>query len=153
MTKLYNRNKFNELLKYQLRFANRYKVPISLILFDIDFFKKINDNFGHDIGDSVLKKLATLLKKECRESDILARWGGEEFICLLPSSDHSGCREFAEKLRKIIEEKKFRGTPQITVSIGATTYRENESFDSMFKRCDKALYEAKQSGRNRVCYG
>jgi diguanylate cyclase (GGDEF)-like protein len=119
-------------------------------MFDIDHFKGINDTFGHDAGDNVLKKLAEIVKKEIRDTDIFARWGGEEFIILLPNTQVNGGTEFAERLRKKIEDKNFKNPETVTVSLGVTAFKTDDTEDSFLKRVDDGLYLAKKNGRNRV---
>lgn len=125
---------------------------LSLLVLDIDHFKPVNDRFGHDIGDRILAKLGALLLSRTRQSDYAARWGGEEFVLLLPETDESGARAIAEKLRELIAQTAFEVLPdsQVTVSIGAGGRREGEAYYELFRRVDKALYKAKDQGRNRV---
>jgi len=121
-----------------------------LIVIDIDDFKHINDTYGHQIGDSVLKEFALLLKKNIRKDDILARWGGEEFLLILQSDNRESVVRKAETLRKIIEAHTFKGIKHLTASFGvAWSYPEDDS-NSLLLRADKALYEAKSGGKNRV---
>jgi len=138
LTKILNRqgceNKIKNLKSY------------SLLLFDIDFFKKVNDTYGHDIGDMILQQFAKIIKNNIRESDIFCRWGGEEFILILPNQNHPD--EVAEKLRKIVEKAKFPKDLKITVSIGISRYIDD--FDKMYKQADEKLYISKKEGRNRV---
>jgi diguanylate cyclase (GGDEF)-like protein len=124
-----------------------------LLLIDIDHFKKINDQFGHDVGDIVLSKLARIISQNIRQTDVVGRWGGEEFILLCPKISEEYLPVFAEKLREIIEQHAFETPAQslkVTVSIGATSLNAREAFDIAFKRADIALYQAKNHGRNRV---
>lgn len=126
---------------------------MGLLLADIDHFKNINDRFGHDVGDRVIKAVAEILSKNTRQSDIIGRWGGEEFILLCPEMPESFLPIFAEKLRESIEQHIFDNHDQpinLTISVGATLISPNESFEDAFKRVDTALYQAKNSGRNRV---
>ena len=151
LTGLYNRNFLYEFLEKKIKEAKRYKFPLTLAVIDIDFFKKINDTYGHLVGDCVLKELAKILTDEFRGSDIVVRFGGEEFIVILPFSDlKEACSRF-EELRKKIEEKRFCDEKlNVTVSIGATEFKQNDSLDTFIDRADKNLYEAKNKGRNRV---
>lgn len=124
-----------------------------LLLFDIDHFKRINDQFGHDLGDIVLSKVAAIISENIRQTDVIGRWGGEEFILLCPKISEEYLMVLAEKLRKIIAQHVFETPAQaikITVSIGATTVVAPEAFGTAFKRADIALYDAKNHGRNRV---
>ncbi len=126
--------------------------PMSLILFDLDDFKKINDTYGHNIGDKVLKEVAKVVKGKLRKSDIFARWGGEEFVIILPHTDLSGAKVVAEKLRAAVEGlniPELRGK-KVTASFGVTLLREGETLENGVFRADVALYKAKKLGKNRV---
>src|SRR5690606_8020006 len=122
----------------------------TLILLDIDHFKRINDRRGHDTGDRVLRDAAQLLKQHVRERDLLARWGGEEFVLLCPDTSASRAFSLAEKLRNLISDSTFEPEKPLTItaSLGIAVISEEESFDSAFKRADQALYQAKSQGRN-----
>ena len=152
LTKIYNRNKLLENLNEEVMRVNRYDKNLSIIMLDIDFFKKINDTYGHDIGDEVLISLSVVIKESIRETDIFARWGGEEFMILLPETDLDSAYSLAEKLRKIIQESRLctKHELDVTCSFGVTLYDKNEPKDKFLKRVDEALYEAKRSGRNKV---
>lgn len=151
LTQVYNRNKFNQILKAELIRDERYHRKFSIALVDIDHFKRFNDTFGHLIGDEVLVLLANCLKQNVRETDTYARWGGEEFVLLFPETDSQGAFQAAQQIRKAIEKLCHEVAGGITASFGVTQYVEGDSIDTMFKRCDDALYEAKEAGRNRVC--
>ena len=153
LTGLYNRFKFEEFYTIETKRSARYNEPLSLIMFDIDYFKKINDVFGHDIGDSVLKELSALVRSGLRESDILARWGGEEFMLLTPAINLESAFRLAEKLRHAIEGFNFTEVRNVTCSLGVIEIQKNEESDSAYKRVDTALYAAKESGRNRTVKG
>jgi diguanylate cyclase (GGDEF)-like protein len=150
LTKIYNRSKFNELLDEKIKLSKRYNLPLSVILFDIDFFKIINDTFGHLGGDKVLTELAELINNNIRNTDVFARWGGEEFIIIAPLTPLKDAKRFAEKLRVIIEKHDFEDAGSITCSFGVTQYVINETEHKLLARTDKALYEAKNNGRNIV---
>ncbi|MFA6137895.1 MAG: diguanylate cyclase [Sulfurimonas sp.] len=150
LTGIGNRRFFSKTFKKELDKSHRYKHPISLIMFDIDHFKQINDSFGHHSGDAVLQELSLLINSHLRSSDLLARWGGEEFTIILPESTLSESVLAAEKFRKFIEEHRFSINRQITCSFGVILCADNESTDSAISRVDAKLYEAKESGRNRV---
>jgi diguanylate cyclase (GGDEF)-like protein len=151
LTKLYNRRKFNSFLEYEISKSNRYKEEIfSLLLVDIDYFKNVNDNYGHLVGDNVLQEVSKILTICSRDSDIVARWGGEEFILMLPQTNIEQAFFVAEKLRATIEKHKFDDVKHITCSIGVAQFHKNEDKETLFKRVDAALYKAKNSGRNRV---
>ncbi len=151
LTGIGNRRYFHNKMAEECSRATRYKYPFSLILFDIDYFKKVNDEYGHNVGDEVLKEYTKLIAPMLRENDIFCRIGGEEFIILLPHVDGIAAQKIAQKLRVAIEDSK-KIIP-ITMSFGVTQYISGEEEESVFKRVDKALYEAKESGRNRVVVG
>ena len=154
LTGLFNRQMFNELLRREAARARRYKEPLSLILIDIDHFKKINDTHGHLIGDRVLIALSSELQQIIRTSDLLCRWGGEEFALLLPHTDLSGALQAGEKIRTHIEQFGFETVGRVTLSMGATAFSAEDTHEeALFLRADEALYRAKNSGRNRICSG
>jgi diguanylate cyclase (GGDEF)-like protein/PAS domain S-box-containing protein len=150
MLKIFNRGKLLAELRSEIKKFKRYNSNLSIIMFDIDHFKGINDNFGHDAGDMVLKKLTSLVLKEIRNTDVFARWGGEEFIVLLPNTPINGATEFAERLRKKIEQTDFKNPENVTVSLGVTVFKTNDTEDGFLKRVDDGLYLAKKNGRNKV---
>ncbi|WP_162984528.1 GGDEF domain-containing response regulator [Poseidonibacter antarcticus] len=151
LTGLFNRNKFNSLLGKEIRRSSRYRNNLSLILFDIDFFKIVNDEYGHQIGDEVLKEIAKLITQNVREHDTIVRWGGEEFLLLLPETDLKGASIVAEKIRITIYKQpltKFK--LNITASFGVSILKDDDTEESFISRSDEALYEAKETGRNKV---
>lgn len=150
LTETFNRRKFESLLSSEIERANRYFIPLSLCMFDIDHFKMVNDTYGHLTGDHVLKTLANVARNTARKVDSLGRWGGEEFVVLLPETDLEGAKELAEKIRKSVEEHPFEWIRTLTCSFGVTQFKDRESIDSFIKRADDALYSAKNKGRNRV---
>ncbi len=150
LTGLNNRQYFNKILTYELEKLKRYENRLSLIIFDIDHFKNVNDTFGHDIGDVVLKEVSGLISFSIRKTDTLARWGGEEFVILLPSTSVEKGIEVAEKLRIIIENYIFTKIKKLTCSFGVSVSRPNDDEKSFIKRADLALYKAKKYGRNCV---
>jgi len=150
LTGIANRNKLNMILDKSIHLSQRYKLPLSVIFFDIDHFKKINDENGHDAGDTVLSTVAILISKHIRQSDIFARWGGEEFIIVLPETEHDKAHMLAERFRKIIAEYKFLPNVDVTCSFGVTQLRADDDESSLLKRVDNALYSAKEHGRNKV---
>ena len=148
LTKTYNRNAFNEKIKEEFELFKRYKNKFSMCLLDLDHFKKINDTFGHDVGDDVLRSLVNFLSKHIRKADFLARWGGEEFIIIFPETD---AKKAYKKCLKLKEELKKMDKPvDFTFSAGVTEIEENDTIDSLFKKVDIALYKAKENGRDRV---
>jgi diguanylate cyclase (GGDEF)-like protein len=151
LTEIGNRRFYEQKLQEEMVRADRYKHPLSLIMFDIDFFKKVNDTYGHDAGDVVLKEYSALIKSMIRTEDIFCRIGGEEFMLILPDTDIKSSHAIAEKLRKAVEE--FDSKIQVTMSFGLVQYEKNEKSHEIYKRVDNALYEAKNSGRNRVVVG
>ncbi|MDQ1263416.1 MAG: hypothetical protein QG559_417 [Campylobacterota bacterium] len=148
LTKIKNRYYYNIQIKRECANANRYFYPLSLVIFDVDYFKKVNDVYGHDVGDRVLVEYATLISEHLRESDVFCRIGGEEFALILPHTTKAGAYKIADKLRIIVQEHKE--VLPITMSFGVVEYKKGEDLDFLFKRADEALYEAKHSGRNRV---
>lgn len=150
LTKIYNRAKYNEFFEYEFSYFLRDKINLTMILFDIDFFKKINDNYGHDIGDKILVDLTTLVSKYIRKADLFARWGGEEFVVLLKGCTLEKGVAFAENIRKKIQEEIFTNKLKITCSFGIAEAMKNDTIESFTKRVDLSLYKAKESGRNCV---
>lgn len=150
LTGLYNRLKLDELFALYLHIAKRHEKDFSILLLDIDKFKSVNDTYGHQVGDSVLKELSDILKKNIRTEDAVGRWGGEEFLILLPSSSMNEALLLAQKLRRLIEEHSFKTVGQKTASFGLATYHTGDDEKSMVARADEALYRAKENGRNRV---
>lgn len=151
LTDLWNRRHFEEAATAEMERARRYKHPISLLIFDIDRFKSINDTCGHQTGDDVLKTLAWIVRHGVRESDMVARWGGEEFTVLMPNADLAASTEVAEKLRHAVDRGTFPRQLKVTISIGVAEWASGiESFDTWVARADDALYQAKRLGRNRV---
>lgn len=150
LTGLYNRYYMDHQLDFLVETANRYHHPISLILFDLDHFKRVNDQYGHDCGDLILTDLAKLVQASVRDSDLLCRWGGEEFVILMPLTDLDGARVAAEKIRKAVDQYPFPNVHHLTISLGVATYLPNEQKELWFKRADLCLYKAKQNGRNQA---
>ncbi len=153
LTGLFNHRIFQERLTAELKRSERYATQLSLLLVDIDYFKKVNDVYGHPAGDLVLKSVAKILKYEVRDVDIAARYGGEEFAVILPGTDNSGAKNFAERLRKAIMAEVFLadGKPlKVTASIGiATAPADAQTKEELIERTDQALYHAKRQGRNQ----
>jgi diguanylate cyclase len=156
LTGLYNRRYFSHLVEYEVSKALRYNHSLSILILDIDYFKLVNDTFGHQVGDQALIHLARLFQCQSREVDILARYGGEEFVALLPETTLIEARAAAERLRIIIKDTplELEGIRVcMTVSIGVaamTTDGQFRNFDDLLKHADEALYQAKHAGRNRV---
>jgi diguanylate cyclase (GGDEF)-like protein len=150
LTGLFNRAKFDASLQHELARAERYGNPLSLVVYDVDHFKQVNDVYGHQAGDRVLIQLSDLVSRGIRQTDLLTRWGGEEFFLLLPDSDGPTAARVAEKLRTVIAEAPFDQVGGITCSFGVTEYVGGDSAESLVARADNALYRAKLNGRNRV---
>lgn len=150
LTGIYNRHKFEELFNIEEERTLRYGSPLSIMMFDIDHFKKVNDIYGHDIGDLVLKNVVDIINKQIRQTDIFTRWGGEEFVILCPGINGEEASLLAGKLRHELEVHSFDKVGTITASFGVSSYEKNESKDRLLKRVDNALYQAKETGRNRV---
>lgn len=150
LTLIPNRRKFDDVLQYELNRDTRYKNELSLIFCDLDYFKLINDGYGHKIGDEVLKEFTDLISSSIRKTDIFARWGGEEFVLLLPQTDMKTAMRTAEKLRIATERHEFSYIGKMTASFGATRLIEGDNESTFIKRADDALYTAKKNGRNRV---
>lgn len=148
LTGLFNRRYLSEHLSRALNLAARKDLDLSLIMIDIDYFKNINDKFGHDIGDKVLKKLAEIYTDAIRNEDFLARFGGEEFIIVLESTKIEEAVTIAEKLRVKLEKAEIIVNKTVTASFGITQFKTNDTQESIIKRADIALYQAKQKGRN-----
>lgn len=155
MTGLYNHRFFQEQMVFQIENAKRYDANFSLVLIDIDFFKKFNDNYGHQAGDAVLKQVAELLKKSVRVSDIVARYGGEEMAIILPNNDFEHALAAAEKICTKVSQTPFHLNPKltknVTISLGVATFPEHgQTPAELIEHADKGLYKAKENGRNQV---
>lgn len=150
LTQVWNRYRVEQAMDAELSAAARYQRPFSVLLFDVDHFKQVNDKFGHKTGDEVLKRLATEVHSLLRGSDFLGRWGGEEFIVLVSNSVLTEAGELADRLRKHIAKVQFAEVGQVTISIGVAQWQTGESRRALVERADKAMYGAKQNGRNCV---
>jgi len=150
LTKLFNRSKLNDVLEKEISFSNAISSNLSIVFIDIDHFKRVNDTYGHDVGDRVLIDIANIIRSTTRAGDIAARWGGEEFMITLQATDATHASILGEKLRVTVENHTFAIVGNLTISLGITQYRHSESEKTFIKRVDEALYEAKKSGRNRV---
>jgi two-component system chemotaxis response regulator CheY len=158
LTGVLNRRAFMERMEQEINRSTRENAPLSLILTDIDYFKSINDRFGHQVGDLVLQRFTQQLSKSSRPYDFVGRYGGEEFVVCLSGADEFQGRSVAERMRKSVEEMKTKlpnstQSVQITASFGVASLRmgSKETVDSLIKRVDEAMYKAKCEGRNRVC--
>ncbi len=160
LTELYNYTFFQQLLKTEVERAGRYGHQLSLLMIDIDNFKGYNDAYGHPAGDEALRKLARVMSRAVRGCDFIARYGGDEFVVVLPETDQSEAKTIGERLRTLVSKTKFDGTQKdresiITVSVGLATYpRDAQTREDLVKRADQALYKAKSKNRNNLCvYG
>lgn len=154
LTGVNNKRYLMESLEREIPRARRHERPLSGIMFDIDHFKQINDNFGHLAGDYVLKELATIVKMRLRPDDVLGRYGGEEFMVVLPETPREGGRTIAEELRRLTERHRFTfegETIRVTISLGVCQLEDGWDVLAFVKAADEKLYEAKRGGRNKVC--
>ena len=155
LTGVYNRHAFDMLLKDALQLDERENTISSLALFDIDYFKKINDQHGHLVGDEVLKIVAKKIQQSLRKVDVVCRWGGEEFIILLKHTSQEQAIQVAEQVREQVQKceyKMAKQTVMVTISAGVTSFQPYDTAQSMLSRADKALYDSKHAGRNRVTF-
>jgi len=156
LTQVYNKRYLMETLDREISRGHRYGRPLSIIMFDIDHFKEVNDTYGHLAGDYILKEMAVAIKNSIRREDIIGRYGGEEFIVALPEIDNYNAMVFAEKIRRLVEKHIFRFEDiviPITISIGVSSaWDELESPEDLIKAADENLYKAKDAGRN-CCIG
>ncbi|MFO0661691.1 MAG: GGDEF domain-containing protein [Polyangiaceae bacterium] len=156
LVQIYNKRFMYEALEKEIVRARRHVRDLCVVMFDIDYFKKINDHYGHLAGDHVLKELARVVQGRIRRDEVFARYGGEEFAMILPETSLQGATAFCESIRKIVEAHKFvfQGeTIAVTISLGAALLLDSDrSGTDIIKRADEKLYEAKRAGRNRVCW-
>lgn len=150
LTGVLNRARIEEAGRQEIRRLQRYAHPVSMLFLDIDHFKQVNDNHGHLTGDNVLREFCAVVEEVMRSTDLLGRWGGEEFLLLCPNTSLGAARVLAERIRASVAAHAFAGVPGITVSIGVAECVEQEPWDPWLARCDAALYRAKADGRNRV---
>ncbi|UCH92739.1 MAG: GGDEF domain-containing protein [Candidatus Aminicenantes bacterium] len=155
LTNLYNQTHFFLLFRLQLSKSKRYQTPFSIIMFDVDYFKDYNDHNGHLMGSEVLRQIGGIMKRVFRSSDVLAKYGGDEFVIILPKSDKVGAFLAADRLREVVEEEPFEGrqhqpSGKITLSLGISSFPEHgDNVEILLDRADKALYCAKKTGRNK----
>lgn len=150
LTGLFNRHKLDQKLEEEITRSQRENSPFSLIILDLDHFKKVNDTFGHHLGDLVLIDTAKILRDQCRSIDMVGRWGGEEFLIICPATNLEGAMAVAEKCRIKIEQHIFPSVGEVTASFGVKCYETNDSVISMLENADLALYRCKKHGRNSV---
>lgn len=145
-----NRFKFNTVIDEQVAIARRYGTALGIILFDLDGFKQVNDEYGHQTGDLILKELSAMVKAEIRQSDLFIRWGGEEFLILMPNTTTASTQRVAQKLQQHFAKHRFENVGPVTGSFGCTQLMEEDSVSSLVSRADEAMYQAKKAGRNCV---
>jgi diguanylate cyclase (GGDEF)-like protein len=150
MTGIFNHSFMEQYIADAINRTKRSRNPLALLMIDVDFFKHINDTFGHNAGDEVLKELIHVLSSSTRSTDYLGRWGGDELVLLLTDTDLAGAANLAEKLRRLVAEHPFSYCKHLTLSMGASLYRDGDTSVSMVERADASMYRAKRSGRNRV---
>jgi len=152
LTQIHNRLSIMNIFKEELLNKEQFNTPLSVIMFDIDYFKNINDTYGHDTGDKVLIKIAQVIKEHLRDGDSLGRYGGEEFLVILPNTKLEMSKVIAERLRKYTQNHKFENIKSLTISLGVVEAQEDESENEVLKRVDSLLYDSKRSGRNKVSF-
>ncbi|MEM7181824.1 MAG: diguanylate cyclase, partial [Spirochaetota bacterium] len=150
LTQVYNRYKIDQIFKQEIAKSAQYQLKLSVIIFDVDKFKSVNDTYGHQVGDKVLVEMTALVQKNTRPDDVLGRWGGEEFVILLPNTSLTEAKEYANGMRKQIAAYTFPKVGKKTASFGVACLKFGETEEELIKRADEALYTAKNNGRNRV---
>jgi diguanylate cyclase (GGDEF)-like protein len=150
MTGIFNHSFMEQYITDAINRAKRSRDPLALLMIDVDFFKRINDTFGHNAGDEVLKELVRVLTKSTRSTDYLGRWGGDELVLLLTDTNLLGAANLAEKLRRLVAEHLFSHCNHLTISLGASEYRDGDTSVTLVERADASMYRAKRSGRNRM---
>lgn len=151
LTGLNNRRYFQETLEESIKWSKHHHIPFSLLILDVDFFKKINDSFGHTIGDETLKGLAQIFQSLFVNNEVIARYGGEEFVVIVPKANEKEIIAISEMVRETVAKHKI-GDLHVTVSVGATTFIQGDSFETILNRADQALYHSKNNGRNCVAH-
>lgn len=150
LTQIYNRFKLDDILQSEINRSERYNTCFSIILMDVDYFKQVNDNYGHLAGDAVLIQVACILKETVRQTDVFGRWGGDEFLIILPETNLAEATLVSKKIREAINLQLFSITKQVTCSFGVTQYIKDDNRDDILARSDRALYQAKNSSRDAV---
>ena len=159
LTGVNNRRYLYELAEHEFEIATRYRQPLSAMMFDLDYFKKINDTFGHAVGDEILQRVTQAACAELRSADVIGRYGGEEFVIMLPMTNAQQAYSLAERIRKRVAEIRVpteKGEAAVTLSIGIVAIipgAQNGSVENLIRRADEVMYAAKQAGRNRVEIG
>jgi len=149
LTEIWNHSHIIKLLEDEMKRAYRYKLDLSVIIGDIDNFKDINDNYGHYTGDIILKEITQIMKNQIRVNDKLGRYGGEEFLLVVPNTDLTGAYKLAERIRREIDKNKFPKGIKLTISFGMTSYQNNDALKEIINRADTLLYKAKKNGKNK----
>ena len=152
LTHIHNRYSIMNILNLEIHRSRRSKQSLSIIMYDIDYFKDINDTYGHDTGDKVLFELTNVVKNSLRDIDFLGRYGGEEFLVIMPTTSLESAKEIGERVRKEVEKHNFNNDINITISLGLVQLNDDESRDEIFKRLDNLLYDSKRGGRNRLSF-
>lgn len=152
LTQMHNRYALMKFLSTEVNRSHRYDTPLSVIMYDVDHFKVVNDKYGHDIGDIVLSTLSKLVKKNIRDIDVVGRYGGEEFLVVLPNISIEEAKFFAHRLREEVEAYSFETVGSITISLGLVEVKNEENINELFQRVDKLLYKSKNNGRNQVTF-
>lgn len=150
LTNVWNRRYFELTAATAIANAQRYQHPVSIVVFDVDHFKAINDRHGHQAGDQVLVELTQVVRRVLRMTDMLARWGGEEFVVIVEHCDAAAATQLADKIRKAVAAHKFAVAGNVTISLGVAALRAGETPDTWFGRADQAMFDAKNNGRNTV---
>ncbi|MGM0520310.1 MAG: transporter substrate-binding domain-containing diguanylate cyclase [Campylobacterota bacterium] len=152
LTGIYNRHKLDKTLDNEIQKSKRYGASFGVLILDIDLFKKVNDSYGHHIGDKILQEFTKVLNENCRKTDLLGRWGGEEFLIIVPHTSKDKLLSFAQKIRAAVNKHSFNEVGRVTTSIGCAVYNKNDTNESLVKRADDALYVSKNSGRDKVMF-
>lgn len=151
LTGIFNRRRMEDRLESELKEAQRYKKRFGILLFDLDKFKTVNDTYGHNIGDQILQRTCDAVSETLRDTDKFGRWGGEEFLIIAPETGMPELMQLGERVRAAVEQMHHEGLPPVTISIGIAEFQNDKRWDHMIDRADKAMYRAKESGRNQVC--
>ena len=152
LTQIYNRRHVMDRLEVEISLALRHQHPLSIIMFDVDHFKNVNDTYGHQVGDQVLTQIAQCVKANIRKTDLVGRYGGEEFLVLLPHTDNLNSREVAEHLRHEVDSLGWEAAGLTTTISGGVASLEGQSLKELLQEADLLLYQAKTKGRNRICW-
>ncbi|MBF0265644.1 MAG: diguanylate cyclase [Gammaproteobacteria bacterium] len=153
LTEIRNRRSFREIIATEIKRSKRYQHPLCLIYFDIDHFKKINDSYGHRVGDEILIDVVKVVLHQLRDIDYLGRWGGDEFLILLSETSLMYADHVAQRICSEVEQYPFNKVDEVSISLGVVEYKTNESIDALINRADTSLYRAKSNGKNKVMLG